>query len=205
MFHEDGDGISMCMSERLSPDPCLSEDSALVALAQAGDQRAFALLVARCEPMLRAQVARLRLPRTDAEDMAQEGLLALLLAVRTFRAEGGASFRTYAAVCVRNRLLTVLRHLPISEESLPDEGVPDDDAGRLATDPATLLQQREEAEQLLRRLRAILTQKEYEVLLRYLDGCSYEEIAVGMQMSPKAVDNALQRARRKVKARLNIG
>lgn len=176
-------------------------DAELVALAQAGDDRAFALLVARCEPMLRAQVARFRLSHADAEDMAQEGLLGLLSAVRTFRPTGGAAFRTYAAVCVRNRLLSVLRRASGHVDEPLD--VAEDTTRPLhaaeIVDPEALLLEREAAERLLSHLRDHLTPREYAVLLQYMDGCSYAEIAAELQISAKAVDSALQRARRKVR------
>lgn len=176
-------------------------DAELVALAQAGDDRAFALLVAWCEPMLRAQVARFRPSRADAEDLAQEGLLGLLSAVRTFRPDGGASFRTYAAVCVRNRLLSALRRaagradepLDAAEEAAQPLHV------SAVADPEALVLERESAARLLSHLRDHLTPREYAVLLCYMDGCSYAEIAAELHMSVKAVDNALWRARRKVR------
>lgn len=171
------------------------QESELLALAQAGDERAFALLVARYEPMLRAQVAHFRLPWADAEDLSQEGLLGLLSAVRTFREEGGASFRTYAAVCVRNRLLSAVRR---RREEMPVEEMPaDSDA---AADPAQLLAEREAASELLARIRQRLSPQEYGVLLPYLNGYGYAEIAASLGISLKAVDNAIQRARRKIQA-----
>lgn len=179
-------------------------DAELVELAQQGDDRAFAMLVAQCEPMLHAQVARFRLPYADAEDMEQEGLLGLLAAVRTFRAEGGASFRTYAAVCVRNRLLSAVRRYaaqgetPLSEEALPVTAWQ-----QSAVDPAALVVEQESAALLLAQLQKRLTQREYAVFLRYLDGFSYSEIASGLQMSPKSVDNTLQRVRRKLATRFS--
>lgn len=176
----------------------------LVRLAQAGDDRAFTMLVALCEPMLRAQVAHFRFPRADAEDMAQEGLLGLLAAVRTFSPERGAAFRTYAAVCVRNRLLSAWRRTMALAAEVPVEdtaAVADSLWPSSVGDPAALLVEREAAEQLLERVRERLSPREYAVLLRYLDGRSYAEIAAEMQVSSKAVDNALQRVRHKLQSK----
>lgn len=205
------DGRDMALSNdakrRTAQDISDVPDAELVALAQTGDDRAFALLVARCEPMLRAQVARFRLPHADAEDVAQEGLLGLLSAVRTFRPDGGASFRTYAAVCVRNRLLSALRRTAgQADESLDateDDGVQPLHAPAVV-DPESLVLERESAERLLSHLRDHLTPREYTVLLRYMDGYSYAEIAAELHMSAKAVDNALWRARRKVRELLSV-
>lgn len=72
-----------------------------------------------------------------------------------------------------------------------------------APDPEALVVERESAERLLLRLKELLTAREYAVLLRYLDGYSYAEIAAAMRLSQKAVDNALQRVRRKVAIHLS--
>ncbi len=178
------------------------EESALVELAQAGDDRAFAMLVALCEPMLRTQVAHFRLSRTDAEDMSQEGLLGLLAAVRTFHPEKGVPFRAYAAVCVRNRLLSVLRRRAARANEVPVGDVVEQSSDAVLPDPAALLTQRESADRLLARVREQLSGREYAVLVRYLDGESYAQIAASVGLTPKSVDNALQRARRKLQKSL---
>ena len=179
------------------------DEAELLRLAQTGDDRAFTMLVALYEPMLRAQVAHFRFPRADADDMAQEGLLGLLSAVRTFSPEKNASFRTYAAVCVRNRLLSAWRRTVARAAEVPVEdtaAVADSNGGSQVADPAALLVEREAAEQFLHRLRERLSSREYAVLLRYLEGLSYTEIAARLQLSPKAVDNALQRVRHKLQS-----
>jgi RNA polymerase sporulation-specific sigma factor len=181
--------------ERLT-DEFAAEDTALVELAQQGDDRAFAMLVARCEPMLRAQVARFRSPYADAEDMQQEGLLGLLAAVRTFRADGGAAFRTYAAVCVRNRLLSAVRRY--AAQGAEQQAMPPEAWLQSALDPAARVLEQESAALLLTQLQERLTAREYAVFLRYLDGFSYAEIGDTLQLSLKSVDNTLQRVRRKL-------
>ena len=178
-------------------------EAELLLLAQAGDDRAFTMLVALYEPMLRAQVAHFRFPRADADDMAQEGLLGLLSAVRTFSPEKSASFRTYAAVCVRNRLLSAWRRTAARAAEVPVEdtaAVMDSLEASSVADPAALLVEREAAEDFLERMRKSLSNREYAVLLRYLNGFSYGEIAAELQVSSKAVDNALQRARQKLQS-----
>ena len=176
------------------------DEAELVALAQAGDDQAFTMLVALCETMLRAQVARFRFPKSEADDMAQEGLLGLLAAVRSFDQTKNVSFSTYASACVRNRLLSICRrritHIP--EIPLEDlSAVVEDTWCHSNGDPAAVVAEREAAEQMLTRIKSVLSPKEYTVLTLYLDGFSYAAIAQKLQMTPKAVDNALQRVRAK--------
>ena len=133
------------------------------------------------------------------------GLLGLLSAVGTYRPDGTASFATYASVCVRHRIISAvkragsLRNVPPSAmESWDDgdfEGLPNGQA-----DPERMLLEREEAARMRERLKAVLTELEYQVLMLYLSAYSYEEIAARLHVGAKTVDNALQRVRRKLDA-----
>ena len=168
-----------------------------IAQAAAGDQEAFALLVHRMMPLIHDQMRRLGAVGVDDEDLAQEALMGLLAAVRTYRPDGGASFTTYATACIRHRLLSVARRYgprADREQSLEDSPeLPDS-----TVDPALLLMDKEELDGLLHRLRTRLTETEYRVLLLRLGDCSYAEIAARLGITVKAVDNAVQRMRRKL-------
>ena len=168
-----------------------------IAQAAAGDQEAFALLVHRMMPLIHAQVHSCRCVGTEDEDLAQEALMGLLAAVRTYRPDGGASFTTYATACIRHRLLSVARRYgprADREQSLEDSPeLPDP-----TVDPALLLMDKEELDGLLHRLRTRLTETEYRVLLLRLGDCSYAEIATRLGVTVKSVDNAVQRMRRKL-------
>lgn len=176
--------------------PC--DDAELAARARAGDESAFAMLIAQSEPMLRAQAAKFRSSGLDAEDLAQEGLLGLLSAVRTFHSQKGAAFRTYATVCVRNRLISAARRFAHTGGEVPIEEAEHSARTLSESDPAAILAEKESVQQLLSNIQKLLSAREYEVLLRHLNGDSYTRIASAMQIAPKAVDNALQRVRRKL-------
>lgn len=166
-----------------------------------GDDHLFALLVERMTPMLRCEVASLRCNHADGDDMAQEALLALLAAVEKFRPDGGASFLTFARVCVRNRLSTAIRLLRSPETPHDDEVLFDEiDHEAATTDPGNWLLDREKDLALIDRLKVTLSDLEYRVLMFHLAAYSYEEIASSIGVSVKSVDNALQRIRRKLAA-----
>ena len=173
-------------------------DNRTLPIAQAaGDQEAFTLLVHRMMPLIHAQVRQFRCAGIEDEDLAQEALMGLLAAVRTYREDKGASFTTYATACIRHRLLSVVRRYgPLAEREVPMEESPEltDDAA----DPALHLQEQEELDSLMTRIRTQLTEMEYRVLLLRLGDCSYAEIATRLGVTPKAVDNAVQRIRRKI-------
>lgn len=179
-------------------------DERLAELARAGDEDAFATLVQRCAPIIKRQAMHLRGDHFEMDDLAQEGLMGLFSAVRTFD-PGYASFRTYASVCIRNRMLSFVQRSGAASQIPSSELISMDDEEQAALalagcseDPAHLVVQKEEVSILHGRLREILSLKEYDVLMLYMRAYAYEEIAQQLSMSIKAVDNALQRVRRKL-------
>ncbi len=175
-------------------------DEQLVLLAKEPNEEAFAILVARYLPMLQRLSQQFRSKPFEREDLVQEGLMALLSAVRTYRAERNGSFRTYAYVCSRNRMVSALRRDSAWDRVGDTEPFVEDDGccTSKTDDPAEVFYRREEWEQLRNRIRGALTDSEYQVLMLYLASYSYREIAERLQITEKAVDNALQRMRRKL-------
>ena len=102
-------------------------------------------------------------------------------------------------------LATAFRQSGVDAEDLAQEGLlgllfaaRTDAPGKAEIDPAQLVVQREDTQRLDNRLREILTSLEYEVLMLYFGAYTYEEIAQRLGIRTKAVDNALQRIRRKL-------
>lgn len=186
----------------------ISTDGELCRRVQAGDPQAFWELAERYLPLVRSRAARFAGDVLDAEDLEQEGLLGLLSAARRFRVGGKASFGTYADVCVRNRMITSLRQ---AVRQTGGGGQPVSlNAGEAAEsfhapaggNPEELAVRTEAYEALVRRIASALSRREKQVLLLYLRGLSYAQIAKSLGLTEKAVDNALQRARAKLKAEL---
>ena len=168
-----------------------------IAQAAAGDQEAFALLAHRMMPLIHDQIRRLGCEGLEDEDLAQEALMGLLAAVRTYRPDGGASFTTYATACIRNRLLSLARRngpRMDHEQSLEDSP----ELAAANDDPSHLLMYKEELGDLLAQMRIRLTAMEYRVFRMWMSGFSYAEIATRLDITTKAVDNAVQRIRRKM-------
>ncbi len=177
-------------------------DEQLVLLAKEPNEEAFAILVARYLPMLQRLSQQFRSKPFEREDLVQEGLMALLSAVRTYRTERNGSFRTYAYVCSRNRMVSALRRDSAWDQIGDAEPFTEDDecCTSKTDDPAEVFYRREEWERLCNRIRGALTDLEYQVLMLYLASYSYREIAERLQITEKATDNALQRMRRKLAA-----
>ena len=186
-------------------------DDELAALA-AHEQQAFPELLNRYYRIILYKVAHVKACGMDADDLMQEASLGLYSAVRSFSAKENASFRTYAGVCIDNRLRSAIRnsardknkplshYMELSDYYKQEDAFSAADAG---TDPEAMVLIDESVAELRQRLMELLSEKEYQVFTQYhLHDCSYEDIAECLGMDTKAVDNALQRVRRKLKSAL---
>lgn len=167
---------------------------------------AFAALEKQYKPLIDRQVSLFAGAEVDADslqDWRQEARIGLFKAMEHYRAESGVPFAAYAKMCVQHRLISYQRQLrwaqllcPLTEEAAAT--LPDEEQTR--PEPRTVLQAEEAV--LWEKLGQVLTTFESDCLRCHLEGYSYEETAVGLQTEAKAVDNALQRARRKLRKTL---
>ncbi|MDR3314755.1 MAG: sigma-70 family RNA polymerase sigma factor [Oscillospiraceae bacterium] len=177
-------------------------DEALVQLVQAGNPgsaEAFGLLLERITPVINARVNHLSGHKAgeNREDLVQEGVMGFLSAVSAYQSARGASFRTFASVCAGNRIVSALRRggkavqvVPLVESDLP--------AAAAAEDPQELFFAMEETRRMAEVIQNQLTELERGVMGAFLAGERYEAIAQRMGIRTKAVDNALQRVRKKL-------
>lgn len=179
-------------------------DAQLAEFVKERNSDAFAELTARYMSAIRAKASPFHAGGTETEDLCQEGLLGLLRAAQTFDPGNGASFRTYANVCISNRILMARRTAgkksdPLSNfVSLNSSSVSDFTQCSFA-DPEALLDDSESFKAICRKAEKILTPMEFMAMSLYLGGCSYREIAQKMSVTEKAADNALQRVRFKLR------
>lgn len=178
-------------------------DEQLCSLVKQASTDAEDELVARYSRLVRVCARPLFLAGGDSEDLIQEGMVGLIHAVRTYDQERQALFRTYAEVCIRNRLLSAIRaagrdkHSPLNH-SLSLENPLFDMVSARGDNPEDMLIDREDWKERLSALKEQLSGFEAKILRLYLNGLSYGEIARQMGRSAKSVDNAVQRIRRKV-------
>ncbi len=181
-------------------------DEQLVVRAKDGDDEALTALIQRYAPFVRMRAGAYGMKELDADDLYQEGMIALLTAVRNYCAGLNSSFRTFASVCINNKLNSALRahmreknapmrgYLSLSEPEVPEEALT-----AHTLDPEQLVIQSEETDARNRRIETLLSLFERQVLKLYLSSYSYEEMSKQLGSSTKAVDNALQRVRRKLR------
>ena len=171
--------------------------------AQHGDESAMTALIADFLPLIRRKAFAASRVGLEADDLVQEGLIGLLSAVRTFDPDGGASFRTWGNICIVNGMRTALRRtrrvgavpslavVSIDEAEFLSSG--DDPEGRIIA--------QDEAARVCAWMQEHLSAREQQVLWLYIAGGSYAFIADKLSLRDgKAVDNALQRIRKKMRA-----
>lgn len=186
-------------------------DEALCTALQNGISAAGDILAHRNRKLVRCCAHPYFLAGGDSEDLLQEGMFGLIKAMREFRADREASFQTFAEVCIRSRLCSVIRASRAGKHSPLNESVPlnafllDAQPQYSQLDPEDLLIDREKAAALLNQVRSQLSELEVRVLDLYLDGCSCGEIAATVGKSYKSVDNAVQRIRRKIGRQISSG
>ncbi len=192
-------------------------DEALCLLAAAGSRLAEETLVTRYNRLVRTCARPFFLAGGDSEDLTQEGMVGLITAVREYDAGKEASFRTFAEICIRSRLYSVLRasardkQQPLNQSLSLDDSHFDSNPLTSGTNnlaqrnPEDFLIDREHTAALLSGVRKQLSEFEAKILGYYLDGLSCREIAKAVNKPPKSVDNAVQRIRRKVARQLLSG
>lgn len=183
-------------------------DEQLQQLASSGDPMAEEDLVERYGRLVRMCARPYFLIGGDSEDLIQEGMLGLLSAIRMYDAQKESSFQTFAEKCIRNRIASALRsagrkkHEPLNSGLSLDDVLSDESLslGNQAFQrvPEEQVLARESAQEFTSTYWRCLSKFEIQVLQHYLRGFSYREIAAMIGRGPKAVDNAVQRIRRKL-------
>lgn len=184
-------------------------DDELVLLVKDGDTSAFTVLSDRYLPALQNRAGRYaNVAGIDVEDFLQEGLFALFRATKGFDPEAGARFSTYAITCINNSMTDAIKahmknlcrssHLCIEDldHHTLNEAMAANSQAHSVED--TYLDQEHSTLRALQ-IENLLSDFEQQVLKLYLRGLTYQEISVILSTATKAVDNALQRVRRKLR------
>jgi RNA polymerase sporulation-specific sigma factor len=191
------------------------EDLQLVIRARNGDLKAMDTLIRRYTGFVRLKSSSYFLAGGDSEDLIQEGLIGLYKAVRDFRSDKETSFRSFAELCITRQIITAIKtatrfkHAPLNtyvsfsqtpagQESEGDCTLGDALPGPSVDEPSICVISTEELQSLVFCLGTGLSKLEADALRLYLEGSSYEEMAVELEVDTKTIDNALQRVKRKI-------
>jgi len=193
-------------------------DEEVVESAREGCDLAQEFLINKYRNFVRAKARSYFLIGADREDIIQEGMIGLYKAIRDFRSDKLSSFRAFAELCITRQIITAIKtatrqkHIPLNSYVSLNKPIYDEDSDRTLldvisgskiTDPEELIISREEFGDIEEKMGEILSELEWKVLMAYLDGKSYQEIAADLRRHVKSIDNALQRVKRKLERYLD--
>jgi RNA polymerase sporulation-specific sigma factor len=197
------------------------EDLNLVLRARSGNRSSEAEIIRRYAGFVRLRSSSYFIAGGDPDDLVQEGLVGLYKAIRDYRVDKDTSFRSFAELCITRQIITAIKgatrykhgplngyisfsHTPAGQDA--DSGdctIGDTLAASNVHDPANRVISSEGLEALVGVLGASLSKLEAQVLALFMEGESYELIGERLNCDAKAVDNALQRVKRKVGTHLD--
>lgn len=206
--------IMTCVNQTEETVPLQSlADEELIVMIREGNRSALEYLIIKYERIVRYKTKTYFLIGSDREDVIQEGLIGLYKAICDYDDNKLASFKAFADLCITRQIITSiktatrLKHSPLNSYVSIYKPLEHEEADRVfldilctgaSIDPQELLINKEHLENVQALLNKVLSPLEREVLPLYLDGVSYEDIANRLKRSEKAIDNALQRIKRKV-------
>lgn len=192
-------------------------DEEVVKLSKGGDEFATEYLINKYKNFVRVKAKSYFLVGADREDIIQEGMIGLYKAIRDFRADKLSSFRAFAELCITRQIITAIKtatrqkHIPLNSYISLNKPIYDEDSDRTMldilsgtkiTDPEEVFISHELSDDLREKIQENLSELESQVLLSYLEGKSYQEMAKELNRHVKSIDNALQRVKRKIEKTL---
>jgi RNA polymerase sporulation-specific sigma factor len=194
-------------------------DEEVVCEAINGDHDALEYIIHKYKNFVKSKARSYFLIGADREDIIQEGMIGLYKAIRDFNPNKLSSFRAFAELCITRQIITAIKtatrqkHIPLNSYVSLNKPLYDEDSDRTLldilsgvkiSDPEELIISQEEFEDIEDKMGEILSKLEWQVLMAYLGGKSYQEIAKELKRHVKSIDNALQRVKRKLEKYLEV-
>ncbi|WP_313758352.1 RNA polymerase sporulation sigma factor SigH [Tissierella sp.] len=189
------------------------EDEEIVEAAKNDDAIALEYLMYKYKSIVKGKARSYYLIGADKEDIIQEGMIGLYKAIRDYNRDKLTSFRAFAEICITRQIITAIKtatrqkHIPLNSYISLNRPIYDEDSDRTlldiisgfrTSDPEELMISREDLNLMERKMEEVLSELELEVLISYVNGMSYQEIAEDLDRHVKSIDNALQRVKRKL-------
>ena len=194
-------------------------DEEMVKMAQEGSVTAEEYLIKKYKDLVKKKSSTYFIVGGDKEDVIQEGMIGIFKAIRGFDEEKEASFKTFAEICINRQIISAIRNSNLQKHQILNESISlssdNDPEGEQKTleerlpsnksdDPETLMLMKEIGQYLKEESHEIFSSLEQKVWDRMLQGKTYQEIAAELDKAPKAIDNAMQRIKKKIYAYLGI-
>lgn len=188
-------------------------DNELVLMAQSGNVDAEEIMMRKYKDVVRKKAAMYYMAGADEDDVVQEGMIGLMKAIRQYDPEREAAFSTFASLCITRQIISAIRsadrdkhkalntsislNKPMENEN-EEITLADTIISRNVMTPEEMLIYNDVIDYMLHDGDNIFSEFEMQVLNEMVEGKSYGEIAQEFDKSPKAIDNAIQRIKKKV-------
>ncbi len=194
-------------------------DEKLAELSQNGNTDAMEYLLEKYRSVVLRRARTYFLVGAGKEDIVQEGMIGLFKAIRDYKPDKLAGFHAFAEMCIQRQIITAIKaatrqkHTPLNtyvslnrpifeneyETTLLDV-IGEDDSSK---NPEDIVLKREQLADISLKMDEILSSFESRVMAYYIQGISYQDIGERLGKSSKAIDNALQRIKRKIEKYLS--
>ncbi|MFR8104298.1 MAG: RNA polymerase sporulation sigma factor SigH [Clostridia bacterium] len=186
-------------------------DEDLIEVIKSGDKNALEYLITKYKELVNMKVGKYFIIGAEKEDIIQEGMIGLYKAIKGFNKEKQNSFKTFANLCIERQLITAIKtsnrqkHMPLNSYlSLNTSAYEEDDTTLIdifdshsIEDPLDTITKKEYYKMVEDTIDKSLSDFEKQVLVRYVQGESYVDIAARLDSPVKSIDNAIQRIRKK--------
>lgn len=175
-------------------------DDELMERLRGGEVDVMEYMLDKYKPLVKRQARTMYLIGGENDDLIQEGMIGLFKAIRGYRQSGESSFYTFAELCITRQMYTAvqasnrMKHAPLNSYVSLDEEP--DILSEL--NPEDLLIDQENLENRYDQIDKRLSNMEKLVLELYLEGKTYGQIAAIIGKNEKAVDNSIQRLKKKL-------
>ena len=191
----------------------MSQINEIVAKAKLGDFESMEHILQYFKPKVTAICREYFLLGSDFDDLIQEGMIGLYKAIMGYNVEKNDKFASFASMCIHHQIQNAVKvanskkNQPLNNYvSISIEGkfAENDDGAKIvleATDKGAeqISLDKESTNFLYKKVRNALTNEQYDILLMYLNGYSYSEIATRHNITNKNVDNHIQSIKRKLR------
>lgn len=191
----------------------MSDEELVELIKKENNKEALEFLLDKYKEMVNMKVGKYFIIGAERDDMVQEGMIGLYKAVKNFENDKQSSFKSFANICIERQMITAIKtsnrqkHIPLNSYlSLNSSASDNDDEGKdlmdvfnahFIEDPLETITKKEYYKNIEVTIEKSLSDFEKQVLKRFINGESYEQIATKLDTPVKSVDNAIQRIRKK--------
>lgn len=194
------------------------EDKKYILKIKGGDEESLNKIMEKYKNFVYSRAKSFFIVGAEQEDIVQEGMIGLFKAIKGYDLTKDVTFKSFADLCIRRQIITAIKastrqkHIPLNSYLSLNKGTFDEDTDRevieqldldTIPDPLETITKKETYKSIELKMTEVLSSFEQQVFNEYLNGESYVKIADKLNTHVKAVDNAIQRVKKKVEKYIN--